>query len=256
VGRVRFAYVVLAPLVRAVLPMRGLTTAARRFTRAPRPCECSAVVERLVSVQFSALSMLVLVACNSSTDGPRVESPKVASGDRGATAISRCPVGDGVNVAVYGFLVREMKERTSGTREATRAALKDEAATLADPSLKPPRASIVESEISNVLTTLCDGTPGCVTAAIYDRAGLAIALSSRRSNIAPYGFGDDARWATLTAKSLEAEGGDFELACDEAKASALPCGRDHRLVAVPVFADGALLGLASCIVETRPHDVI
>jgi hypothetical protein len=223
-----------------------------RLTWAPRSCKSPAVVRRLLTVR---LSVLLLVACNSAADEPRVQSPKVAPKvEIQDSASARCPVGDGMNVAVYGFLVREMAERTDGTRAATRAALADEAAKLADPSLKPPRASIVESEISHVLTTLCAGTSGCVTAAIYDRGGLAIALSSQRSKVAPYGIGDDARWNALTATSIEDDGGDFELACDEAKAAALLCGRDHRLVAFPVFADGALLGLASCIVETHPRD--
>ncbi|MDB4954925.1 MAG: hypothetical protein JWO36_2494 [Myxococcales bacterium] len=206
-------------------------------------------------MRISVLSLVIVVACNSSNDDLRVQSPKVAPhAPTEASAIARCPVGDGVNVAVYGFLVREMAERASGSRETTRAALADETQKLADPSIKPPRASIVESEVSHVLTTLCDGTPGCVTTAIYDRSGLAIALSSHRSKIAPYGIGDDARWNALTASSIADGGGEFELACDEAKAAALPCNRDHRLVAFPVFADGALLGLASCIVETRPRD--
>lgn len=187
--------------------------------------------------------MLFVIACSSST-GERVQGPTSSP-----SVTARCPVGDGVNVAVYTFLVREMVAKTPAGRDATRAALADEAKTLADPSLKPPRASIVESELSHVLTTLCDGTPGCVTAAIYDRAGLAIALSSSRSKVAPYGFRDDARWSALTLASLADSGGDFDVACDEARAASLPCAHDHRLVAFPVFDNRALVGLASCIVE-------
>ena len=203
--------------------------------------------ERHLPVRIAVLS--VVVACNSpAVDRLRSPTPITSEG-----AIARCPVGDGVNVAVYGFLVREMAERTTGSREATRAALAEEANKLADPSLKPPRASIVESELSHALTTLCVGTPGCVTAAIYDRHGLAIALSSQHAKVAPYGFGDDQRWNTLTAQSSADAGGDFELACEEAKTAGLPCDGHHRLVTFPVFAEGALRGLASCIVEARPR---
>lgn len=189
-----------------------------------------------------ALPLLFAIGCTSSTREP-VQAPAAGG------VVARCPVGDGVNVSVYSFLVREMAERTDASRDATRAALADEAKTLADPSLKPPRASVIESEVSHVLTTLCEGTPGCVTAAIYDRGGLAIALSSLRSKVAPYGVADDARWNQLTATALADSGGDFDLACDEARAATVPCTPDHRLVAVPVFDDATLVGLASCIVE-------
>ncbi|NVB79725.1 MAG: hypothetical protein HOV81_15115 [Kofleriaceae bacterium] len=188
--------------------------------------------------------MLLVAACTSSTGG--VQAPRSAPA---ADATARCPVGDGVNVSVYTFLVREMAERTTASRDATRAAVADEAKTLADPSLKPPRASVIESEVSHVLTTLCEGTPGCITAAIYDRGGLAIALSSVRSKVAPYGIADDARWNQVTASSIAESGAVFDLACDEAKAATLPCTRDYRLVAFPVFDNATLLGLASCIVE-------
>lgn len=200
-------------------------------------------------MRFAPLCLLVVVACNSSTDKPEKRTKAAVAVKSAASTIASCPVGDGVNVSVYTFLVREMAERKGGSRDATRAALADEAKTLADPSLKPPRASIIESELSHALTTLCEGTPGCVTAAIYDREGLAIALSSRRSKIAPYGIGDDARWTALTATSMADSGGAFELACDEAKAANLPCTREHRLVAFPVFDNGVLLGLATCIVD-------
>lgn len=200
-------------------------------------------------MRYPVFSLLVTVACGSSTTGRATSQKAPPTADTEAGVIARCPVGDGTNVSVYTFLVREMTERTDGSRDATRVALADEAKQLADPSLKPPRASIVETELSHVLTTLCEGTPGCVTAAIHDRFGLAIALSSLRGSVAPYGIEDDARWNMLTATSLADSGGVFELSCDEAKAASLPCPPVQRLVAVPVFADGTLLGLASCMVE-------
>jgi hypothetical protein len=161
--------------------------------------------------------------------------------------LSRCPVGDLVNTAVYRFLERELAEAApeDGGRAATRALLVREAELLKQPDMKPLRASIIERETSHVLETLCGGTPGCKAIGLYTRSGLAIALSSLDDAIAPLGF-DDARWAALTASVTAgtAAGADgAQLALTAAEAEDLAAAR-HALVAVP-----AEHGLAVCIVE-------
>jgi hypothetical protein len=160
-----------------------------------------------------------------------------------------CPVGDGVHVAVHEFLVREMAAATevdSRAEVAERIQKEDEAAGQAD--IKPMRASLVESELSHVLTTLCAGTPGCTAAAVYDRSGLAVALSSLGGVVPPLGFADDARWQRLSAPELT-DGVRVPLECSEARAASLPCDAGHQLVVFPVYDEDSLLGLAACIVN-------
>jgi hypothetical protein len=153
---------------------------------------------------------------------------------------ARCPVGDLTNVTVYRFLERELEEAAAedGGRAATRELLAREAELLKQPEMKPPRASIVEGEMSHVLRTLCRGTAGCKAIGLYNRSGLAIALSSLDGNAAPLGF-DDARWATLTAIGEEGA----TLALTAAEAEGLAQG-EHALVVFP-----AQHGLAVGIVE-------
>ena len=159
---------------------------------------------------------------------------------------ARCPLGDGTNVALYGFLetaiadARTQDRGRRATRELLAREVADEASGI---QVKPPRASIVESETSNILTTLCTGTPGCVAVGLYNASGLAMALSSRKA-VAPLGFGEDARWNQLLGEA-RADGAIAELTCPEAKTAGLPCGGGHRYVLVRV-PDG---GLALCIVD-------
>jgi len=104
----------------------------------------------------------------------------------------KCPVGDMTNVAVYGFLEREIDEankRDEGKR-STKELLEYEAKLQKQPDMKPPSASIIEREMSHVLTTLCAGTRGCKAIGLYDESGLAIALSYYNEVIAPLGFVD------------------------------------------------------------------
>ncbi len=153
---------------------------------------------------------------------------------------AKCPVGDFVHVAVYRFLERELEEAApeDGGRAATRALLAREAELLKQPDMKPLRASIIEGETSHVLATLCRGTPGCKAVGLYNKSGLAVALSFLDGTIAPLGF-DDARWATLTA--VGADGA--QLALTAAEAEDLAADR-HALVVFP-----AEHGLAACIIE-------
>jgi hypothetical protein len=127
--------------------------------------------------------LICLAACSKS-------SPK-------AEPASTCPVGDGINVSVYGFLEREISEAEDQGRTNTRAMLAREAELAKSPDMKPLRASIAETEMSNALTTLCAGAPGCRAIGLYNASGLAVALSSGKQ-IAPLGF-DDKQWAQLTA---------------------------------------------------------
>ena len=154
--------------------------------------------------------------------------------------MERCPAGDLVNTTVYRFLERELEEAASEDRGRmeTRALLVREAELLKQPDMKPLRASLIERETSHVLETLCRGTPGCKAIGLYNKSGLAVALSSRDDVIAPLGF-DDARWAALTA--IGADGGTLELAAAEAEHLA---AEKHALVVFP-----ARHGLAACIVE-------
>lgn len=136
---------------------------------------------------------ILLVACSSSSSTKPAPVPDPA-------VTTRCPVGDGTNVEVYGFLAREIAD-AGGDRATTKQRLAEEAALLKDKTMKPQRSSVVETETSHVLTTLCAGTPGCRAIGLYDRGGFAIALSSHRAYVAPLGFADDKRWAQLTGAS-------------------------------------------------------
>jgi hypothetical protein len=187
------------------------------------------------------LPLLLVAACASRSSpqaGPAAGNPEPDL----RVLLSRCPVGDLVHTAVYRFLERELAEAApeDGGREATRAVLAREAELSKQPDMKPPSASIIERETSHVLGTLCRGTPGCKAIGLYNKSGLAIALSFLDGTIAPLGF-DDARWATLTA--VDADGAQLALTAAEAEAASLATSR-HALVAVP-----AEHGLAACIVE-------
>jgi hypothetical protein len=115
------------------------------------------------------------------------------------------------HVAVYGFLERELADAAKDDkgRAETKALMKLEAELLKQPDMKPPRSSIVEGEMSHVLTTLCDGTPGCKAIGLYNKSGLAIALSSKGSTVAPLGF-EDPTWADL--KKANADGDTMTIA--------------------------------------------
>lgn len=189
------------------------------------------------------LLLLFLAACASKPAPPpqrAAEPPSEPPSVPDPYALgAKCPVGDSVHVSVYGFLERELEEAAAedGGRAETRAALAREAELLAQPDMKPRRASILESELSHVLEGLCRGAPGCKAIGLYNKSGLAIALSSIDA-IAPLGF-DDARWAALTA--VPADGARLPITAAEAEGLAAD---RHALVVFP-----ARQGLALCIVE-------
>jgi hypothetical protein len=166
---------------------------------------------------------ILLVACSSSS------SPAPAAD---LALAARCPVGDGTHVEVYGFLERALAE-AGGQRAEAKERLAHERELEKDPkNSKPQRASVAERELSHVLTTLCAGTPGCRAIGLYDKGGIAIALSSHRDVLAPLGFADDTRWSKL---SSAASGTRFELAAGEGTGVWI------------VFPTSS--GLAACIVE-------
>jgi hypothetical protein len=146
-----------------------------------------------------------------------------------------------VGSTIYRFLRRELDDAVSedGGRAEALALLAQEAELVKQPDMKPLRASIVEGETSNVLTTLCQGTPGCKAIGLYNGSGLAIALSALGGNIAPLGF-DDARWATLTA--IGTDGATLPLTAAEADKLAVGT---HALIVFP-----AEHGLAVCIIDS------
>ena len=119
---------------------------------------------------------------------------------------AKCPVGDMTNVAVYSFLERELEDAAKHDqgRAETKALMRREAELRTQPDMKPPRASIIERELSHALTTLCNGSPGCHAIGLYNRSGLAIALSSKRTVVAPLGF-SDAVWAELRKANADGE---------------------------------------------------
>ena len=169
-----------------------------------------------------------------------------------AVRADRCPVGDFVNVSVFDFIVRELKESAPGAdRAAAAARIKAEQDAARQPDTKPLRACIVESQFSHVLSQLCAGAPGCLGIGVYDRSGLAIGLTSRGNLVPTYGFADEARWKALTRFEARESGADLDLPCAEAIDAGLECGGPHRLVAFSVFSDRALLGVATCIVATE-----
>ncbi|HSK04842.1 MAG TPA: hypothetical protein VK932_26515, partial [Kofleriaceae bacterium] len=169
-----------------------------------------------------SLLLLLLAACSSrSAPTPAVPDPYALG--------AKCPVGDSVHVSVYGFLERELEEAAAedGGRAETRAALAREAELLKQPDMKSRRASILESELSHVLERLCRGAPGCKAIGLYNRSGLAIALSSIEDALAPLGF-DDARWTALTA--VPADGAKLPITAAEAEGLAAD---RHALVVFP-----------------------
>jgi len=184
------------------------------------------------------LFLLLVAACSSA---PVTQPPATEPAHDLRALMARCPVGDLVNTTVYQFLRRELAEAAPEDhgRSATLAALAQEAELLKHPDMKPLRASIVEAEISNVLSTLCRGTPGCKAIGLYNASGLAIALSSVGDHVAPLAF-DDARWAALTA----VDPGGAKLAVTAAEAERLAVDK-HALVVFP-----AEHGLAVCIIES------
>jgi hypothetical protein len=183
--------------------------------------------------------LLLVAACSARSAPPPAVAQPTPVPDPYALG-AKCPVGDSVHVSVYGFLERELEEAAAedGGRAETRAVLAREAELLKQPDMKPQRASILERELSHVLEGLCRGAPGCKAIGLYNKSGLAIALSSIGDAIAPLGF-DDARWAALTA--VPADGA--KLAITAAEAERLPADR-HALVVFP-----ARHGLALCIIE-------
>jgi hypothetical protein len=176
------------------------------------------------SIRVRALPLVFLVACSKDPAAAPAPSPspavapatppvatpvKTAPPPDPIALAARCPVGDNTHVAVYGFLEREIEERNKGDRgrAAAKKLLAEEAELLKKPDMKPHAASIVESETSHVLTTLCAGAPGCKAIGLYTKSGVAIALSSQSDTIAPYGFDDDA-WAKFSTTN---EGETVEL---------------------------------------------
>jgi hypothetical protein len=109
------------------------------------------------------------------------------------------------NVAVYGFLERELQDAAKHDkgRADTKAIMRRDAELRAQPDMKPPGASIVERELSHVLTTLCEGRSGCRAIGLYNKSGLAIALSSKQT-VAPIGF-SDAVWSDLKKANADGE---------------------------------------------------
>jgi hypothetical protein len=184
------------------------------------------------------LLLLLVAACSSA---PVTRPPTAAEPTQDPRALlARCPVGDLVNTTVYQFLRRELADAAPEDRgrAATRAALAQEAELAKHPDMKPLRASLVETETSNVLSTLCRGTPGCTAIGLYNASGLAIALSSLDDHVAPLGF-EDARWAALTA--VDAAGAQLAVTAAEAAHLAVD---HHALIVFP-----AEHGLALCIIE-------
>jgi hypothetical protein len=111
---------------------------------------------------------------------------------------AKCPVGDHSFDDVYTFLQREIAEsaREAGSTNETREIVRRDAELMKQPDMKPRRASTMETELSHALSTLCAGTPGCKAVGLYDKSGLAIALSSNTNTYAPLGF-VDAAWPKL-----------------------------------------------------------
>jgi hypothetical protein len=170
-----------------------------------------------VAFEMRALCLLSLAACTNEPSAapappaPPPPAPAVApkyvaapphvvidTPDAKLAMQAKCPVGDMTNVDVYSFIEREITESTQNAKSTnnTRDLVKREAELEKQPDMKPMRASIVEGELSHVLSTLCRGTPGCKAIGLYDKSGLAFALSSNSTTIAPLGF-VDAVWPKL-----------------------------------------------------------
>jgi hypothetical protein len=166
---------------------------------------------------------------------------------------SLCPLGDHVNVSVYDFVAWELGRRKKAplSRDEVRGRIDRDAKARHQPDIKPERASIVESPVSNLISALCESHPTCISAAIYDADGLAFALSTKGKVIDAVGIGDDARWTAMTRPDNEQDGLVAPLSCDEAKTLGVSCKRKLFSTAFPIYVEGKLLGVARCLVEPK-----
>lgn len=165
---------------------------------------------------------------------------------------ARCPLGDHQNVSVYDFLKRELVswKPKKLSRAAVRELVAREAARPKDQ--KPLRASVVETQLSNVLTALCGSEPTCVSTALYDPDGVAVALSAKAHSIDLVAVSDDAQWASMTKHDPSSDGRVVPLSCADAQVLGVSCTEPHWVVSFSVFNGDDLVGVARCVIGKKP----
>lgn len=94
--------------------------------------------------------------------------------------MAQSPFGDGVNVDVFDFIREDIKRANKRGSVKAAKALRTlaEAHRTSKVPVKNFESNVVEGQTSHVLTALCVATKGCLSAAVYDRFGVAVAMTS------------------------------------------------------------------------------
>lgn len=134
--------------------------------------------------KFYVALLAVFVMVSSSLNARKCEvaqlSPLLQS------HLLRSPIGDNLHIPVYDFVLRELREHENIPSAEIENIRKEEQQPI--PGNKPYTATVIESSFSHLLSTLCKGTPGCLSIGIYQKEGLLIGHGSLKDDLPSSAF--------------------------------------------------------------------